>query len=67
MDHLKHAQLATATLMDIISRTQAIQAAILRGAEQQEIAVMRSEVHDTLDAYLDHSVAAMQAAKSILS
>ncbi len=67
MEHLKHAQLATATLMDTISRTHAIHAAILRGTEQQEIAVMRSEVHDTLYAYLDHSMAAMQAAKSILS
>ena len=66
MDHLKHAQLVTATLMDIISRTQAIQAAILRGAAQEEVEIMRAQAHDVFDAYLDHSASAALAAKSIL-
>lgn len=60
-DHLTSVGLATAALYDIIGRGQAMQAAIIRGAAQQEIVTMRAEVHDVIDAYLDHTAAAARA------
>ena len=44
--------------MDIISRQHAMQAAILRNASPEELTRMRQEMHDVLDAYLDHSAEA---------
>jgi hypothetical protein len=58
--------LATAALMDLIGRGQAMQAAIIRGAGQDEIAVMRVQAHDVLDAYLDHTTQAAQAVRAII-
>ena len=54
--------------MDIIGRGQAMQAAIIRGAGQQETDVMRAEAHphDVLDAYLDHTTQAAQAVRAII-
>lgn len=52
--------------MDLIGRGQAMQAAIIRGAGQDEIAVMRVQAHDVLDAYLDHTTQAAQAVRAII-
>lgn len=65
-DHKQSLGLATAALLEIISRSQAMQAATIRGASQEEIEVMRSESHSVLDAYLDHSVAAATHVRAIL-
>lgn len=53
-DHKNSNRLATATLMDIISKGKAIQAGAIRndGADAQE--AIRSDAHTLLDAYLDH-------------
>lgn len=63
--HQKPANLATASLLDIIGRMQLIQAAVIRDVSPQEIAVMRHQMHDVLDAYLDLSVEAAQLVRAI--
>lgn len=65
-EHKKSSKLAMAALMDIISRGQAIQAAVIRGSGAEEIAVMRAEAHDVLDAYLDHTASAAVHVRQIL-
>ena len=52
--------------MDIIGRGQAMQAAIIRGAGQEEIATMRAQAHDVFEAYLDHTTQAAQAVRAII-
>lgn len=65
-DHKKPQQLAAAALMDLISRAQGYQAAVLRGDDQSELARMRQEAHDVLDGYLDRSAESAAAVKAIL-
>jgi hypothetical protein len=57
-EHKKASALGTAALMDIISRAQATQAAVIRGAPQEELEAIRRETHDLVDAYLDHMTSA---------
>lgn len=63
--HQKPANLATAALLDIIGRMQLMQAAVIRNDSPEEIAVMRQQMHDVLDAYLDLSVEAAQLVRAI--
>jgi hypothetical protein len=65
-DHKASVVLASAALMEIISRSQALQAAVIRQATQAELEAIRSGAHDVLDAYLDHSAAAATKARAIL-
>jgi len=65
-DHREALAKATAAMMDIISHSQAIQAAVLRSAGQGELSRIRDEAHDTLDAYLDLSTEAAVAVRSIV-
>ena len=65
-EHKKSTKLALASLMDIIARGQAIQAATIRGASAEEIAAMRAEVHDVLDAYLDRVTSAAVHVRELL-
>ena len=64
-DHKRPAVLATATLQDIISTWQAVQAAVIRG-DVAEADALRKRGHDMLDAYYDLGVQAAQATKAIL-
>ncbi len=64
--HRESSKLATASLMEIISRGQALQAAVIRGAPPEEQEQIRQEMHDVLDAYLDHTAEAAQHALSLL-
>lgn len=64
--HKEAAQLAMASMMDVISRGQAIQAAVIRNAPAAEIDGMRSEAHAVLDAYLDHMTAAAVHVRQIV-
>lgn len=52
--------------MELISRAQAYQAAVLRGDAPGTLARMRQEAHDVLDGYLDQSSEAAEAVKAIL-
>jgi hypothetical protein len=65
-DHDRALTLASAAVMDLISRGQAYQAAVLRGAQADELERMRQEAHDVLDGYLDLSGDAAEAVKAIL-
>lgn len=65
-DHRHSAALATSALMGLISRGQAMQAAVLRQASPEELETMRREAHDVLDAYLDHTTQAATAVRSII-
>lgn len=65
-EHKAASALATAALMDVIGRTQKMQAAIIRGAHQDEVASIRHQVHDLIDAYLDHSTAAATHVRNII-
>lgn len=53
-------------MMDVISRGQAIQAAVIRKAPASEIDGMRAEAHAVLDAYLDHMTAAAVHVRQIV-
>lgn len=65
-DHTDHNRMATAALMDIISRGKAAQAVELRGDNAAERDRLRAEAHDLLDAYLDNMTAAARAARMII-
>lgn len=60
------ARLATAALMDLGARAQAIQAAVLRGAPAAEIEAMRQEAQAVAESYLDHTIEAAKAARALL-
>ena len=64
--HRHASALATASLMDLISRAQAIQAATIRGAAPEEIEAMRKEAHDVVDAYLDRMAEAATFVRAII-
>lgn len=63
--HQKPSNLATAALMDLIGRMQQMQAAIIRDDKPEEIAAMRQQMHDVLDAYLDLSAEAASSVRAI--
>lgn len=64
-DHRAPLALATASLIQIISKAQAYQAAVIQGrAEEAEI--LRREAHDMLDSYFDLNGQAAQAVKALL-
>ena len=63
--HQKPANLASASLMELIGRMAQVQAAVIRNDSPEEIAVMRQQMHDVLDAYLDLSVEAAQLVRAI--
>lgn len=64
--HKAEIAFAQAALLEIISRGQALQAAVLRGATQDEIETIRAETHDVLDAYLDHTASAATHVRQII-
>ena len=64
--HNEALAMATATLLEIVARGKATQAAVIRGdsfASQEHI---RREAHDLLDAYIDQMGDAAQHSLSIL-
>jgi len=63
--HQRPLALATAALMDIIARQHALQSAVIRGASPEEISVMRQEMHDVLDSYLDLSTEAANLVRAL--
>lgn len=65
-DHKRPLTLAFGALNELISRAQAMQAAVIRGDAPEALETMRQEAHDVLDAYLDHSTEAARAARAIL-
>ena len=65
-DHKGPLQLATAAWIQLHSLTQTYQAAVLRGAPQDEIERIRREAHDVLDSNLDLNAQAATAVLSIL-
>ena len=64
--HKDSMALATATLMDIISKGKAIQAAELRSAPAADRETIRTDAHSLLDAYLDQMAAAGSQVRAIL-
>ena len=60
------ARLATAAVMDLGARAQAIQAAVLRGADSAEVEGMRQEAMSVAESYLDHTIEAATAARALL-
>lgn len=52
--HKQSQALATAALMDIISKGKAIQAGAVRAASPADQETIRADAHTILDAYLDH-------------
>ncbi len=63
--HQKPSNLATAALYELIGRMQQMQAAIIRDDKPEEIAAMRQQMHDVLDAYLDLSAEAASNVRAI--
>ena len=53
-------------MMDLVSRGQAIQAAVIRNASREEIEAMRAAAHDAFDAYLDHTTDAATHVRQIV-
>lgn len=64
--HKDSMALATATLMDIISKGKAMQAAELRSAAPADREAIRNDAHSLLDAYLDQMAAAGVQVRAIL-
>jgi hypothetical protein len=64
--HKDSMALATATLMDIISKGKAIQAAAVRDAAPADRESIRNDAHSLLDAYLDQMAAAGVQVRAIL-
>lgn len=58
--------LATATLMEIISRGKAVQAAVIRGDNPDAQEAIRQDAHSLLDAYIDQMSDAARHARAIL-
>lgn len=65
-DHREAAKLATATMVELIARGQALQAAVIRGASEAEIEKMRQDGLALAEAYLDRTLEAGRAARAIL-
>lgn len=63
---MESARLATAAVMDLGARAQAIQAAVLRGATDGEVEQMRLDALAVAESYLDHTIDAAQAARALL-
>ena len=51
--------------MELIGRMAQVQAAVIRNDSPEEIAVMRQQMHDVLDAYLDLSAEAASNVRAI--
>nr|WP_303682840.1 hypothetical protein [Brevundimonas naejangsanensis] len=66
MKRKKASMLGTAALMEIISRAQSTQAAVLRGAPEAELEILRREAHDLVDSYLDHMTDAARHTREII-
>lgn len=64
--HRESAALALAAMMDLVSRGQAIQSAVIRNASREEIEAMRAAAHDVFDAYLDHTTDAATHVRQIV-
>lgn len=64
-DHKAPLALATASLMEIIGKSQAYQAAIIQG-RIEDAELLRREAHDMLDSYFDLNGQAAQAVKALL-
>jgi hypothetical protein len=64
--HRRSIELATAAMLDLISRAQAMQALVLRGEDAEALERMRVEFHDAADAYLDHTIHSARAVRAIL-
>lgn len=64
--HKNAMALATATLMDIISKGKAMQAAKLRDAKPATQEAIRADAHTLLDAYLDQMGEAGAHVRAIL-
>jgi len=64
--HKDSMALATATLMDIISKGKAIQAAAIREAAPADQEAIRADAHSLLDAYLDQMSAAGAQVRTII-
>lgn len=65
-DHKASLALATAAWLQLHGLTQAYQAAVLRGAGDDELERIRREAHDVLDANLDQNGHAALAVKALL-
>ena len=65
-EHKAPLQLATAAWLQLHGLTQSYQAAVLRGASQDELERIRREAHDVLDANLDFNSEAAHAVRSLL-
>jgi hypothetical protein len=65
-EHKKPLQLATAAWMQLHALTQAYQAAVMRGADSEELESIRRETHDVLDSMLDLNAEAAVAVRSII-
>lgn len=66
-DHRQSLALATAALTEIISRAQAMQAAVIRGADVAEVEELRQAGMAVAEVYFDHSHAAAKATRAILA
>lgn len=64
-DHRASSVLAAAAWKDLSAKTQAYQAALLRGDEAGAEAI-RQEAHDMLDTCMDHHLAVSRATLDIL-
>jgi hypothetical protein len=65
-DHRATGQLATASLIELISRGQALQAAVIRGDKPEAIERLRLDALDVATAYLDLTMQAAVAVRSII-
>jgi hypothetical protein len=64
-NHREAAALATAAIYDLISKGQALQAAVIRGASEAEQTQLRQEAQMIVDAYLDHMAEAAAHVRAI--
>lgn len=65
-DHRDATKLATATLLELIARGQALQAAVVRGASEQEIEGLRQAGMAVAEAYMDRVQEAARVVRSMI-
>ena len=64
-EHKAPANLATAAMMDLISKGQALQASVIRGDGRVAQELIREQARATLEAYLDHTTEAARLVRAI--
>lgn len=65
-EHRETSAQATAALLEIIARGQALQAAVIRGDAPEAIEAMRQEAMAMAEAYFDRSLAAARAVRAMI-